>query len=69
MECNSYFEQHFSVDEAFQEMIHYANITAQVGGTFISIWHNFSLGSDPMWKDWKEMYEMFCQRQFIALKS
>ena len=69
MECNSYFEQHFSVDEAFQEMIHYADITAQVGGTFISIWHNFSVGSDPMWKGWKEMYEMFWERQFIALKS
>jgi hypothetical protein len=44
-------------------MIHYANITAQVGGTFISIWHNFSLGSDPMWKGWKEMYEKFFEGQ------
>ncbi len=69
MECNSYFEQHFSVDDAFQEMIHYADITARVGGTFISIWHNFSLGSDPMWKGWKEMYEMFLVRTSLNHKA
>ncbi|GBL34635.1 hypothetical protein EMGBS15_02300 [Filimonas sp.] len=64
MECNSFFEQQFSVDEAFQEMVHYADIVEAVGGNFISIWHNFSLGTDPIWEGWKEMYAMFWERKF-----
>ncbi len=65
MECNSFFEQQFSVDEAYQEMMHYADMVEAVGGNFISIWHNFSLGTDPMWEGWKEMYAMFWERKFI----
>lgn len=27
------------------------------GGIFVSLWHNESLGSDPLWKGWKEIHE------------
>ncbi len=62
MECNSFFEQKFSVDDAYQEMLHYHDIVEQANGTLITIWHNFSLGSDPHWKGWKEMYEEFIKQ-------
>lgn len=57
MECNSYFEQKMNADEAYDEMIHYADVVRSVGGNLITIWHNFSLGSDTMWNGWKEKYE------------
>lgn len=57
MECNSKFEQHQSVEEALTEQLHYYGQVKKVNGLFITIWHNFSLGSDPIWKGWKEIYE------------
>lgn len=59
MECNSFFEQKLNADQAYDEMKHYANVVRSVGGNLITIWHNFSLGSDPMWKGWKEKYHEF----------
>jgi hypothetical protein len=29
----------------------------QTNGTFISLWHNESLGTSRMWKGWRELYE------------
>ena len=29
----------------------------QTNGTFISLWHNESLGTSKMWKGWREIYE------------
>jgi len=56
MECNSFFEQKQSVEETRNELKHYIDLTKKTKGTFCSIWHNFSLGSDPIWKGWKELY-------------
>ena len=62
MECNSFFEQKYSAEEAYTEMIHYLEIVKLTRGHLIPIWHNFSLGSDPMWKGWKEVYERFLKK-------
>jgi len=62
MECNSFYEQKMSAEQAFNEMLHYHQTVNQVGGNFISIWHNFSLGSEPMWKGWKEIYTSFIEK-------
>jgi hypothetical protein len=56
MECNSFFEQKQSIDTTKKEIEHYIDIVKKVNGTFISIWHNFSLGTDPIWEGWKELY-------------
>jgi hypothetical protein len=56
MDCNSFFQQKSTPNEAYLEMTHYQHIIQQVGGVYISIWHNFSLGTDSLWKGWKEIY-------------
>lgn len=56
MECNSFFEQKQNTEETEKEIAHYIHQVKKVNGTLISIWHNFSLGTDPIWKGWKELY-------------
>lgn len=62
MECNSFFELHHSPDEAFDELMIMLAHVKKVGGQMITIWHNFSLGTAPMWKGWREMYAKFVDR-------
>jgi hypothetical protein len=57
MECNSKFEQNQTVEETKEEISNYIQRIRKVNGTFISIWHNFSLGSERQWKGWRKLYE------------
>lgn len=59
MEANSFFEQKFSSQQALNEMRHYYNVIKSVNGTMITIWHNSFLGTEKLFKGWKEMYEQF----------
>ena len=62
MECNSFFEQKYTAEKASEELLHYVKVIKEVNGNLITIWHNFSLGTDPLWKGWKEMYVDFLQK-------
>ena len=62
MDANSFYEQHLTALQAYNELLHYYNICKQVDGTLISIWHNNFLGSDKQFAGWRQCYE-----QFIAL--
>lgn len=59
MEANSFYELHHSPEEALEEMKNLCSEVQKVNGTFITIFHNHMLGTDPMFKGWKEMYENF----------
>ncbi|UAY51867.1 polysaccharide deacetylase family protein [Ferruginibacter albus] len=59
MEANSLFEQKVSAEEAFTEMVYYANICKQVGGTMVTLWHNHMISSEKTYKGWAEAYEKF----------
>ncbi len=59
MEANSFFEQKISPQQALQEMRQYYQEVKKVNGTFISIWHNTFLGTDEMYKGWREVYKEF----------
>ena len=61
MEANSFYEQKFSAEQSFKEMMEYYDIVRSVNGTFISIWHNNFLGTDKLFKVWKEIYEKFIE--------
>jgi hypothetical protein len=56
MDANSYYEQHYKSEEALKEMTHYCNVTKQVNGLLITIWHNHFLGTDKMFAGWREVY-------------
>jgi len=57
MEANSFYELHQSATEALQEAKQLVEEVKNVNGTFISIFHNHMLGTDKMFKGWREMYE------------
>lgn len=61
MEANSFFEQQYLPQRAYEEMMHYYNAVKTTSGTFITIWHNNFLGSHPLFSGWKEVYKEFVE--------
>jgi hypothetical protein len=61
MEANSFYELHHSPEEALDEMKKLCGEVKKVNGTFITIFHNHMLGTDPMFQGWKEMYQNFVE--------
>ena len=59
MEANSFYEQHQTPQQAFEEMKQYYQSVKAVNGLFITIWHNTFLGTDEKFKGWREVYERF----------
>lgn len=59
MEANSFYEQRFSSEQAYNELMHYYKICKQANGTLITIWHNNFFGTDKKFAGWKEIYEQF----------
>ena len=59
MEANSFYEQHYTPEQALQELQHYQRVCQDCGGTLITIMHNHFLGTDPAFKGWRTMYRNF----------
>jgi hypothetical protein len=59
MEANSFFEQKYLPQRAYEEMMHYYNAIKAVNGTMITIWHNSFLGNYRSFAGWKDIYEEF----------
>jgi hypothetical protein len=59
MEANSFYEQHFTPQQAYDELMHYYKYCKEVNGTLITIWHNNFFGTDKQFAGWKEVYEQF----------
>jgi len=59
MEANSFFEQKYLPQRAYEEMMHYYNAVKAVNGVLITIWHNNFLGNYRLFQGWKEVYEEF----------
>ncbi len=59
MEANSFFEQKYLPQRAYEEMMYYYNTIKAVNGTMITIWHNNFLGSHKLFAGWRDVYEEF----------
>jgi hypothetical protein len=59
MDANCLFEQKQTPQQAYEELIQYYERVKNYKGTFIPIWHNFILGSDPQYHGWRNMFELF----------
>ena len=59
MDANSYFEEKLNPKEAYDELIRYYEIVKKMNGLFISVWHNYILGTDEQFRGWREMFELF----------
>jgi hypothetical protein len=59
MDANSLFEQKQTPQQAYDELIQYYERVKHYKGTFIPIWHNFILGTDPQFQGWRNLFELF----------
>ncbi len=59
MEANSFYEQHFSAEQAYAEAMHYLKVCKEVNGQLITVWHNNFLGTAKQFAGWRECYEKF----------
>ena len=59
MEANSFYEQQYSAQQAFEELKRYYSIVKSVDGFMVTIWHNNFLGTGMLSKEWKQVYEDF----------
>jgi len=59
MEANSFYEQKYLPQRAYEEMMHYYHAVKSVNGRLITIWHNTFLGTYPLFTGWREIYEDF----------
>lgn len=59
MDTTARFEMNLSAGEAFDRLGKITGIIVQTGGRLITIFHNFSLGTDKHWKEWRNAYELF----------
>ncbi len=62
MEANSFFEQKYLPQRAYEEMMHYYKAVRSVKGTLITIWHNNFLGTYPTFSGWRDVYEEFVRK-------
>lgn len=63
MDANSFYEQKFTAQQAMEELLNYYRAIKRINGLMITIWHNHFLGTDPMFKGWKEVYEVFLKEE------
>jgi hypothetical protein len=59
MDANSYYEARITPQEALKEMQYYYQEVKRVNGLLVTLWHNTYLGTDRMYKGWREVYEQF----------
>jgi len=64
MEANSFFEQHYSTQEAAAELQQYHDVVKAVGGQLITIFHNHFVTEQPQWTAWRRMYAAFLEKNF-----
>lgn len=59
MDANAFYEQKLVPHQALSELMRYYQFIRQVNGMMITIWHNNFVGTAPMYKGWREVYEIF----------
>jgi len=64
MEANSFFEQHYTAEQAAVELQQYHDAVKAVGGELITIFHNHFVTEQPQWLAWRNMYAGFLDKNF-----
>ena len=59
MDANSFFEQKHKPEQAYMELIQLYDQVKKMNGVLITIWHNAVLGTDPIYKGWRDLFELF----------
>lgn len=59
MDTTAHYEAKLTATEALERLQAMTRILQQTGSTLITIFHNFSLGTDHEWNGWRNIYEQF----------
>lgn len=62
MDTTAHYELDLSADAAFDRLAQIKNRLEKVGGLLITVFHNFSLGTDKEWHGWPEAYADFIKQ-------
>lgn len=57
MDTTARFDMALSPEQAFNRLHQLSDTLMKIGGKLTTVFHNFSLGTDRGWKDWREQYE------------
>ena len=63
MDANAFYENGLEPREAFLELMGYYHKIKKLNGLMVTIWHNNFFGTDPMFRGWKEVYEIFLKEE------
>lgn len=63
MDANAFYEQKLVPHQALAELMKYYQTIKLVNGMMCTIWHNSFLGTAPMFKGWREAYEIFLKEE------
>ncbi len=61
MDATCFYHLHYNVEKSFEALINYYNVCKNVGGTFITIFHNSFLGTDNAFVGWRLLYQKFIE--------
>ncbi|MBS1777441.1 MAG: polysaccharide deacetylase family protein [Bacteroidetes bacterium] len=61
MDSTAHWELKLNVSEAFERLEKMKQYLIDTQSEFVTVFHNFSLGSDPQWKGWPEAYQKFLE--------
>ncbi|MEZ5017745.1 MAG: polysaccharide deacetylase family protein [Flavipsychrobacter sp.] len=59
MDTTAYYEEKLTTQESFTRLQKMKDKLEETNSTLVTVFHNFSLGTDKMWKGWSEAYERF----------
>ncbi|HRE64876.1 MAG TPA: polysaccharide deacetylase family protein [Ferruginibacter sp.] len=59
MDANAFYEQKQTAQQSLPEIMHYYHECKNANGQMITIFHNSFLGTDPLYKGWRKMYDEF----------
>ncbi len=59
MDASSFHQQKQDAKTSLEELLYYYESCRNVNGDCISIFHNYVLGTDPLYTGWSDMYEQF----------
>ncbi|PZF72946.1 hypothetical protein DN068_11080 [Taibaiella soli] len=65
MDTTAHYEQKLTPDLAFERLRQMALRLQNCNSTLITVFHNFSLGTDPEWKGWHNAYERFLRFIYV----
>jgi hypothetical protein len=62
MDTTAHYEMGLSVEEAFEKLHYFKNSLQKINGLMLTVFHNFSLGTDKEWEGWAEAYADFIKK-------